>query len=218
MPNTIQALGIFLILLPGFTCAYIAQQLAVRPKQTEFDKAVEALLFSLVLYVAVGPLFHYALPVGWQETVSGHPGIYVAVVRWKELATLAGAAVLLGVLFAANVNHDWILSLLRALHVTERTSRTSIWSDTFQDIVGGTTVQVVLGDGRTVSGWVHYYSDDPKDASLFLEEAEWIDEEGRKIPIPGPGILLLPQAGIQYVMFLDPETTDDPEDSPGKAR
>lgn len=208
MPNSIQALGILLILLPGFTCAYIAQQLAVRPKQTELDKVVEALLFSLLLYVAVGPLFHFALPVGWHEAASGPPGNYLVVVEWKELVSLAGAALFLGVIFAANVNHDWILSLFRKIGVTERTSRTSIWSDTFQDIVGGTTVQVVLSDDRTVSGWVHYYSDDAGDASLFLEKAEWINMENQKVPIPGPGILLLPAAGIKYVMFLDPETTD----------
>ena len=211
MPNSIQALGVFLILLPGFTCAYIAQQLAVRPKQTELDKVVEALLFSLVLYIAIGPLFHFALPVGWHQEASASPGDYLVVVEWKELASLAGAAVLLGIAFAANLNHDWILSLLRKIGVTERTSRTSIWSDTFQEIVGGTTVQVVLADDRTVSGWVHYYSDDLGDASLFLERAEWIDKENQKIPIPGPGILLMPAAGIKYVMFLDPETTDAEE-------
>jgi len=208
MPNSIQALGVLLILLPGFTCAYIVQQLAVRPRQTELDKVVEALLFSLVLYVAVGPLFHFALPLGWHEAAVGNPSSYSVVIEWKELASLAGAAVLLGIVFAANVNRDWSLALLRRIGVTERTSRTSIWSDSFQDIVGGTTVQVVLSDDRTVSGWVHYYSDGPGDASLFLEKAEWIDANNQKIPIPGPGILLLPAAGIKYVMFLDPKTTD----------
>ena len=147
---------------------------------------MEALLFSLVLYIAIGPFFHFALPVGWRQAASGAAGDYLVVVEWKELASLAGAAVLLGILFAANLNHDWILSVLRKIGVTERTSRTSIWSDTFQEIVGGTTVQVVLADDRTVSGWVHYYSDDSGDSSLFLEKAEWIDENNiRKYPSPG---------------------------------
>jgi len=47
MPSKVEALGIFLILLPGFTCAYVSQYLSVRRKQTELDKVVEALLFSV---------------------------------------------------------------------------------------------------------------------------------------------------------------------------
>ena len=64
MPTTIQALGVFALLFPGFTCAYIVQQLTTRPKQTELDKVIEAFLFSLLLYLCVGPIFHFALPVG----------------------------------------------------------------------------------------------------------------------------------------------------------
>lgn len=57
MPTKAEALGIFLVLLPGFTCAYIAQYLSVRRKQTELDKVIEALLFSVILYVLNLPFF-----------------------------------------------------------------------------------------------------------------------------------------------------------------
>ncbi len=46
MPSRIEALGILLLLLPGFVCAFLVQVIALRAKQTEFDKVVEALLFS----------------------------------------------------------------------------------------------------------------------------------------------------------------------------
>ena len=65
MPSKLETLGIFLVLLPGFTCAYVTQYLAVRREQTELDKAIEALLFSSVLYLATLPFFHYGLPVSW---------------------------------------------------------------------------------------------------------------------------------------------------------
>ena len=170
MPTTTQAIGIFLILLPGFTCAYIVQQLvvrpklAVRPKQTEFDKVIEALLFSFILYLCVAPFFRFALPVGWHLTPDG----YVIAVAWRELATLALGAVALGILYAANINQDWVLTLLHKIHITERTARTSIWDDAFQEFGG--TVQIGLADGRMVTGWVRYYSDDVSEASVFLEE------------------------------------------------
>ncbi len=203
MPTTIQALGVFLVLLPGFTCAYIVQQLAVRPKQTELDKVIEALLLSFVLYLGIAPCFGFALPVGWYLIATGS---YVITVAWKELATLALGAVGLGILYAANLNHDWVLTFLRKIHVTERTSRTSIWGDAFQEFGG--TVQVGLADGRMVTGWLRYYSDDVDEAAVFLEEAKWVDQNGNEIPVDGPGILLLPKFGIQYVMFLKNETTE----------
>ena len=201
MPTTIQALGVFALLLPGFACAYIVQQLTTRPKQTELDKVIEAFLFSLLLYLCVGPVFHFALPVGWHAAAIGAQD-YQIQIAWREMAVLAAVAVGFSVLYAANINHDWIWKFMRWICVTERTARTSIWGDSFQDI-GGCTVQVGLADGRTVKGWVRYYSDDVGEASVFLEEAEWVDAEGKKIPIRGPGILLAPKSDIQYVMFLD---------------
>lgn len=201
MPTTIQALGVFALLFPGFTCAYIVQQLTTRPKQTELDKVIEAFLFSLLLYLCVGPIFHFALPVGWHAAAAGVQD-YQIQIAWREMAVLVAAAVGFSILYAANINHDWTWKCMRWVHVTERTARTSIWGDAFQDI-GGYTVQVGLADGRTVKGCVRYYSDDVGEAAVFLEEAEWVDVEGKGISIHGPGILLAPKSDIQYVMFLD---------------
>jgi hypothetical protein len=52
------------------------------------------------------------------------------------LATLAGLALLFGLAYAANINKDWLLSLLRWLKVTDRSSRNTIWNDAFQDLDG----------------------------------------------------------------------------------
>ena len=68
MPSKAEALGIFLILVPGFTCAYIAQYLSVRRKQTELDKVVEALLFSVLLYLLTLPFFGNTLPAYWRPS------------------------------------------------------------------------------------------------------------------------------------------------------
>lgn len=213
MPTTIQALGIFLVLLPGFTCAYIVQQLAIRPKQTELDKVIEALLLSFVLYLCVIPFFKFSLPVGWCPITTGRLQHYVIYVKWREIVAFALGAVGLGFLYAANIHHDWVLTLLRKIHVTERTSRASIWGDVFEELGG--TVQVGLADGRMVTGWVVHYSDDMDEAAVFLGGAKWVAQDGNEVPVDGPGTLLLPKFGIQYVMFLKNETieTDTPVQS-----
>jgi hypothetical protein len=65
MPASAEAPGILLLLLPGFTCAFLVQRVAVRAKQSEPDKIVEALLLSFVLYLITLPFFGYSLPGSW---------------------------------------------------------------------------------------------------------------------------------------------------------
>jgi hypothetical protein len=48
-----EAITILVILLPGFLAARIEQRLVVNPKQNEFDKTVEALLYSFFIYLGI---------------------------------------------------------------------------------------------------------------------------------------------------------------------
>ncbi len=205
MPDKVEALGVLLVLLPGFACAYIVQFLAVRRKQSELDKIIEALLFSLVLYLITLPFFGYTLPLAWRPIDPQHSAEYQIIVKWNHLACLAGAAIVFAVLYSANINRDWILWLLRLMKVTERTARKTIWNDTFQEIGG--MVQVGISGDRKILGWLRYYSDEDEESSLFLETASWVGtgDDGEEIeqPIDGPGILLTKNSKIEYVMFLN---------------
>jgi hypothetical protein len=174
------------------------------------DKIVEALVLSFVLYLVTLPLFGYTLPVSWTATRDSNFANYVIHLHWKHLAALGAGAVVLALLYGANVNHDWLLRVLRRWNVTERTARSSIWSDAFQDIKN-TYVLVGLKDGRGVLGYLRYYSDDWEDASLFLEDAVWVDEAGEKLSIDGPGILLTKEAGIAFISFMNPKHAEKNE-------
>lgn len=204
MPDKIEALGILLVLLPGFACAYIVQFLAVRRKQSELDKVIEALIFSLLLYIFTLPFFSYTLPLGWRPLDPQHPDVYQIIVNWKHLAWLTFASIVFAIVYSANINRDWAMSFLRLIGVTERTSRKTIWNDAFQEVGG--MVQVGLSGDRKILGWLRYYSDEAKDGSLFLESASWVkkDNDGTESEeaIDGPGILLTRESGIEYVMFL----------------
>ena len=209
MPDKAEALGILLVLLPGFASAYIVQMLAVRRKQSDLEKIVEALLFSLAFYLVTLPFFGNNLPLGWHPLDPRQPDVYQVVVQWKHLAALAGIALLFGVGYAANINHDWLMSFLRWLKVTDRSSRSSIWNDAFQDPDLDGYVQVGLSGDRKVIGWVNDYSEEEGTCALLLGDAAWIDKDGHLQPIKGPGILLTKESGIEYVMFLDEDETDD---------
>lgn len=203
MPGTTEALGVLLLLMPGFSCAFIVQRLSVRPKQTELDKVIEALLFSFVLYIIACPFFGYSLPLAWQERTGTGIEQYTFQLNWPYLVVLAALALATGVLYSANLNHDWLLRILRKVRITQRTARSSIWNDAFQDIPSS-FVLVQLSNDRSILGFLRYYSDEPDEASLFLEDAAWIvDEKGTQEPIDGPGILITKQAGIESVAFLN---------------
>jgi hypothetical protein len=50
-------------------------------------------------------------------------------------------------------------------------------------------------------GWLRYYSDEPKDASLLSEKAVWVLDDST-VPIASPGILITSKLGINWVVFL----------------
>jgi len=211
MPDKAEALGILLVLLPGFASAYIVQMLAVRRKQSELDKVVEALLFSLFFYIITLPMFGSTLPLSWRALDLNHPDVYQVVVQWKHLATLAGLALFFGIGYASNINYDLLSRLLFRLGIPIRGSRVNIWNDAFEELDG--FVQVGLPGGRRVVGWVRDFSDEEDVYELFLENAAWVDEKGNQQPINGPGILLTKESGIEYVTFLYEDEEED-EDAP----
>lgn len=121
----------------------------------------------------------------------------VGPLLWLGLIALAIALIV-----SISTNNDLHGRVLRKLRFTQRTARSSVWSDVFHYASG--YVQVELVDGRNVLGWLRYYSDTPEESSLYLEDAAWIRPDNTKVPVKGPGILLTKESGIRTIMFLAP--------------
>lgn len=81
-----------------------------------------------------------------------------------------------------------------SVELQPKTSRSSVWGDTFHEYCG--VILVELGDGRRIEGWVRYYSDEPTPASLFLEKAAWVTDENTL------NILITQELGIRTIEFL----------------
>lgn len=201
-----EALAVLIILLPGFLAARTVQALCVRPSQTELDKVVEALLYSFVTYVVYAvilkrfplQIIHEALPNGSQQST---PQIHSF-----DLLILLGVSLLLALVASASITNDLHGRLFRFLRITKRTTRSSIWGDVFHDL--SYYVQIQFADGRKVLGWPKYFSDTPEESSIFLENAAWVEKDGRLIDIPGPGILITRNMQIESIMFLSGEPID----------
>jgi hypothetical protein len=183
MPDKAEALGILLVLLPGFASAYLVQLLAARRRQSELDKVIEALIFSLVLYLLTLPFFGYSLPIAWHPGNGKQSGGWQIFIVWPQLLTLALLAVVLGTIYAASINHNWLTTPFRWFKITERSARSSVWNDVFSDLKG--FVQVGVSGGRSVIGWIRNYSDEDETTELFLEDAAWVNSDGKEFPIHG---------------------------------
>jgi hypothetical protein len=206
-----EGIAILLILLPGFLCAGLIQALCVRRAQTDFDKVWEALLYSFVVYVFFASLVGPALPVNLISNAANGAQQYTIQLRPKALAELALISVVLALAVGGIVTNDLSGRAFRWLRLTQRTSRLSVWSDVFHDYGG--VVIVEIEDGRRVEGWIRYYSDEPSPASVFLENAAWIDDADNLVPIDGPGILITESLGIKTIEFLRWTAAEDTSDS-----
>jgi hypothetical protein len=230
MPATILTLQIFLILLPGFAAAYVVQALATRNSQTDFERVIEAVVFSFIIYVCYVPLNGGKLPFHIQHDPTGKIS---DTVLWEpaQLDSLAAVALLFSFFAVAYIRFDGnrlfrlfdttnpvLLKKLRFLKLTERTTRNSIWNDIFErEAIDNQPVQVEMADGRSVLGILLYYSDSSEEASVYLKNASWVAEDGQLIPIPGSGILLTKNSDIRSVSLLNPETAPPKEEATGSA-
>jgi hypothetical protein len=203
MPVTLLALQVFLILLPGFSAAYAVQALATRRTQSDLERVIEALVFSFVIYVCYVPLNGGKLPFHIQHDPTGKID---DTVLWEpaQLAWLAAVTAAFALLAVAYIRFDGN-RLFRAVGLTERTTRNSIWNDILErEAIDNQPVQVELADGRNILGVLLYYSDASEDGSLYLTQASWVDAYGETVSIPGPGILLTRNSGIRCVSLLNP--------------
>jgi hypothetical protein len=202
VPTSEVALRIFFALLPGFTAAYLVQALTVRASKTDLEKVIEGFLFSFAIYVTFY-LFHPTLSPAamWGELSGNYP------FHRLDLLSLLSITIVYALLMILFVNKDGTI-LLRKMGLTERTSRSSLWNEVFQNGKGSQIVQVELADGRSVQGFVDFYSDTVEESSVFLSNARWVGEDGGVANISGPGILLTKEAKIISISFLDP-----PQDS-----
>lgn len=198
----IDVISVLLVLLPGFLAAGIVQSLCVRPSETEFDKVVEALLYSFLCYVAFVAIVH-RMPIRVvAEHVSPTVDHYTPEVRTLDMLLLLGIGLALGLLVSLSITNDLHTKFLRKLHLSQRTTRTSVWSDAFHSHHG--PVEVQFTDRRLLMGVPVFYSDTPREGSLFLTNAAWVARDGTVTRIPGPGILITKNMPIQTIMFLNP--------------
>lgn len=145
-----ETLAVLLVLLPGFLAAGIIHTLCVRTKQTEFDKLIEALVYSFIAYAAFVAIFHRFPLQAPEEGPQNVAAYYLSSLHPSDVLFLLALGTATGVLVGASITNDFHGKVFRALRLTNRTSRPSIWLDVFSEVTD--YVQVEFQDGRSLIG------------------------------------------------------------------
>ncbi len=179
-------------LLPGFVTAWIFHALTAHPKQNQFERIIQALIFTLFIQCAISITKYSLLKVGH----------YYSVGNWNETSELLWSvffAVSLGIIFVYFANNGYLHSLLSRLKVTKQTPYPSEWEDIFNQVA--TYVIVNLKNERRISGWPIIFPSDPTKGHLVLQDPEWIID-GEYIKLESAEYITISVADIEYVEFL----------------
>lgn len=194
MPTEISkdAVALLAFLLPGFAAAWLFYGLTSHPKPSQFERVIEALIFTFVvqaLLVALKWGLH-ALS-GW--IVIGQWGRDVGLI-WSLLL-----AVFLGVFLAYLTNNDSFHKWLRSKGLTSRTSHPSEWYCVLSQTV--TYVVLHLQDGRRLYGWPKEWPIGPDKGEFYMQEAMWIVEGGTSVDMNELEGVLIQVKDVRWVEF-----------------
>ena len=186
---TSEIVAVLAFLLPGFVGAAVFYSLTSHPKPGEFDRVVQALVFTTVgqalawlVRLLAGVWTVYQWPAGLELTVA--------------VASAVGAALLA----ACAANHDAFHRPLRWLGVTRETSYPSEWYSAFAENERQYVVLYLTGE-RRLYGWPEEVPTNPREGHIIMSECAWETDDGR-VPLEHSSILVIRAADVEMVEFL----------------
>ena len=193
-----EVVTILTFLLPGFVATAIFHSLTAHPKPNEFDRIVQALIFTTVVQAIVKGVPLVGSLAGVAPLWTGESEIVVAV-----LVAVAVVAV-----YASN--HDTLLRFLRWIGLTRETSYPSEWYPAFARNPDCYVVLHLKGE-RRLYGWPEEWPSRPDQGHFRIAEAEWLTE-GERLPLTGVSVILVPGDEVEMVEFLEMNTSEKSEE------
>ncbi|MEE2601643.1 MAG: DUF6338 family protein [Pseudomonadota bacterium] len=196
-------IDLVIFLLPGFVCAWIFYGLTSHPKPHQFERLVQALIYTFLvrgLVIATEWLF-IALGDNW-----------FSIGEWDDSSETVVSllfALLLGGLFAYLVNADVLHRYLRRFKLTSRTSHPSEWFYIFSEKV--TFVILHMKDGRRLYGWPKEWPLEPGNGQFYIMLPAWILSDGKQQDLPELDGVLVRAEDVKWVEFLNFEEAENVE-------
>ena len=180
-------------LLPGFLAAWIFYGFTSYPKPSQFERVIQALIFTFIIQVAV--LIEKAICL--------KIGVYWNVGNWSEHSNIICStinSIFLGTLFSYYANNDKFHKLIRKIGISRETSFPSEWFGTFSKDV--TYIVLHLKDERRLYGWPIEWPSAPDNGYFLLVQASWL-VDSKEIPITGVESMLIDVNDVRWVEFME---------------
>lgn len=181
-------------LLPGFLAAWIFYGLTAHLKPSQFERIVQALIFTLVIQ-AFMPIVEWA---------ANKIGRYLQLGSWNDSAELTASACLaafFGLLLAYFANTDKFHRKLRNAGLSTRTSFPSEWFG----VLSQKTTYVILhmNDDRRLHGWPKEWPAHPDNGFFYITEPSWKTQDGSIADLKALDGLLINVRDVKWVEFLN---------------
>ena len=180
-----EVVSVLVFLLPGFVAATIFFSLTSNPKPREFERVIQALIFTLIgqAIIAAGLLIGVPpLDRGW------------------ELLVPVLIAVAIGLIAAGVSNHDLAHRVLRYMGFTKETSYPSEWYSAFARNPDCYVVLHLKGE-RRLYGWPEEWPSYSDQGHFRIAEGEWLIDDDRR-PATGVSAIVVPASEVEMVEFL----------------
>lgn len=154
-----EVVALLYFLAPGFVVAWVYFGLTSHTKPAQFERVVQALIFTVVVQAVVA-LERYAA-----EAL----GKWVALGLWTTSSQLVASmvnAVVLGLLFATCVNADWLHRWLRKAGISNRSGHPCEWFGIFTEYPRYVVLQ--LKDGGRIYGWPKVWPSEHDKGHFFM--------------------------------------------------
>ncbi len=161
-------------LMPGFLTAWVVYGLTTYTKPTQFERVVQALIYSFIVNCLVAALELTFVLIGRVITL----GVWN---KSAELITSTVVALLLGLVFSYYMRNDSFFKLARRLNLTNRTPFPSEWYGAFAKTPRYLVLH--LNGGRRISGYPIEWPTEPTAGHFRLTDAAWIDDKNTETPL-----------------------------------
>lgn len=186
-------IAILQYLLPGFLVAWVYFGLTSHPKPSQFERVVQALIFSLVVRMFVFV----------ERSALEYIGNWRTFRPWNSEADLVASlitAVALGLLFAYAANTDAIHKFVRDRGLSKRSAHPSEWCGALTNYPS--FIVLHLKDERRLYGWPEVWPSDPEKGHFFIVMASWIIDDGKTVELDTVEGLLIDVRDVKWVEFL----------------
>ncbi len=182
-------------LLPGFVTAWVYYALTAYSRPTQFERIVQALIFTLIVQGTLVPVKYLLIFIGDNLYSIGY---------WSENIQLVYSiiiALFIGLIISRYANNDKFHKILRHFNFTRQTSFPSEWFGVFAQ--HDTYVVIHLKDGRRLYGFPEEWPSEPKVGHFAIGEAEWLTDNG-SVNLDTVDNIIIPADQVLFVEFMKP--------------